>query len=151
MTLYGHRRVLVVALAITLGGAVLIATTPNFVVLILGRTLQGVAAPLYPLAIGVLQRELEGPQLRRSISNVTVVLAAGGGVALVAAGIAGTGSDYRTVFWLPVALCVMAIVGVLMGTRSEDPGARGRADVLGAVLLSGSPVRILLPLLRAAR
>lgn len=149
--LYGHRRVLVVALAITLAGSVLIATTPNFAVLILGRACQGVAAPLYPLAIAVLQRELEGRQLRRSISNVTLVLAAGGAVALVAAGIAGTGSDYRTVFWLPVALCVVAIVAVLIGTRSAEPRARGRVDVLGAVLLSASLVLVLLPLSRAAR
>lgn len=149
--LYGHRRVLVVALAITLVGSVLIATTPNFAVLILGRTLQGVAAPLYPLAIAVLQRELRGRQLRWSISNVTLVLAAGGAVGLVSAGLAGMGSDYRTVFWLPVALCVVAVVAVLMGTRSAELGARGRVDVLGAVLLSASLVLVLLPLSRAAR
>jgi MFS family permease len=148
--LYGYRRVLVVALAITLAGSVVIATTPNFAVLILGRTLQGVAAPLYPIAIAVLQRELGGRQLRRSISNVTLVLAVGGGVAIVAAGIAGTGSDYRTVFWLPVLVCVVAIVAVLVGTRTEEPDARGRVDVLGAVLLSASLVLVLLPLSRAA-
>ena len=149
--LYGHRRVLVTALVITLAGSALIATTPSFVVLIVGRALQGVAAPLYPLAIAVLQRELGGWALSRSISSVTVVMAVGGGVGLVAAGIAGTGSDYRTVFWLPVVLCVVAIVAVVMGTRTAAAGTRGKVDVLGAVLLSASLVLVLLPLSRAAR
>ena len=149
--LYGHRRVLVASLAIALAGSILIATTPNFAVLILGRACQGIAAPMYPLAIAVLQRELGGRELRGSISKVTLVMAAGGAVGLVAAGIAGTSADYRIVFWLPVALCVVAVVGVGPGTRNAEPRAGGKVDVLGAVLLSASLVLVLLPLSRAAR
>jgi len=149
--LFGYRRVLILALTIALAGSVLVATTPSFPLLIAGRVLQGIAAPLYPLAIGLLQSELEGERLHRSVSLASVLLAAGAGAALVVAGFGGSHSDYRTVFWLPVAVCVAAIAAVSTCARATEPSAGGRVDLLGALLLSGALVLILLPLSRAAR
>jgi MFS family permease len=149
--LFGHQRVLLVTVTMVLAGSVIAATTLSFPVLIGGRVLQGTASALYPLVVSTLQDQVSGRHMTRSIAVVSGVMGAGGGVGFAVAGLLGNGSDYRAIFWFPVALSLAALVAGCAGVPSDRGRSRGGVDLPGCALLSGGLVLVLLPLSQGAR
>ena len=148
--LFGHQRVLLVTVTMVLAGSVIAATTLSFPVLIGGRVLQGTASALYPLVVSTLQDQLSGRRMTRSIAVLSSVMGAGGGIGLAVAGLLGN-SDYRTIFWFPVAVSLAALVAAFAVVPSDRARSRGGIDLLGCVLLSGGLVLVLLPLSQGGR
>jgi EmrB/QacA subfamily drug resistance transporter len=149
--LAGRKRTLVAVLLTVLAGCLLAALAPNIGVLILARVIQGVGGALFPLSFGIIRDEFAPGEVSGSISNLSAVIAAGGGVGIVAAGPIVSALDYRWLFWIPVAV-VAATALIAFRFVPESPNrAEGRVNWLGAVLLSAWLVALLLPLSQATR
>ncbi|MEU3842788.1 MFS transporter [Streptomyces sp. NPDC028635] len=144
---HGKKSTLVGVLVVMVAGSVLAATTTSLTWLIVGRVMQGAATAIFPLALSVLREEIEPAKLPGAMALVSGTLAFGSGLALVGAGLLtrGTDPDYHRVFWLAVALAVVALAGVWFAVPASRAATGGRTDWLGAVTLGALLVLLLLP------
>ncbi|MER6568182.1 MFS transporter [Streptomyces sp. NPDC001093] len=149
--LVGKKRTLVGVLLAVLAGCLVAALAPDIGVLIVARVVQGVGGALFPLSFGIIRDEFAPAEVSGSISNLSAVIAAGGGVGMVAAGPIVSALDYRWLFWIPVAI-VAATVLIAVAYVPESPKrAQGKVSWYGAVLLSAWLVALLLPLSQAGQ
>jgi MFS family permease len=147
--LIGKKRTLVAVLLTLAAGCLLAALAPSIGVLIVARVVQGIGGALLPLSFGIIRDEFAPGRVGPSISNLSAVIAAGGGVGMVAAGPVVSALGYRYLFWIPVGV-VAATALVAQRFVPESPRrAVGRVNWVGAVLLSGWLVALLLPLSQA--
>ncbi|MES4890739.1 MFS transporter [Streptomyces sp. NPDC096012] len=149
--LAGRKRTLVAVLVTVLAGCLVAALAPNIGVLIVARVVQGVGGALFPLSFGIIRDEFAAAQVSRSISNLSAVIAAGGGVGMVAAGPIVAALDYRWLFWIPVAIVAVTVLIALRYVPESPKRAQGTVSWFGAVLLSAWLVALLLPLSQAGQ
>ncbi|MET9452804.1 MFS transporter [Streptomyces cinerochromogenes] len=144
---HGKKGTLVGVLLVMVAGSVLAATTTSLTWLIVGRVMQGAATAIFPLALSVLREEIAPAKLPGAMALVSGTLAFGSGLALVGAGLLTRGADpdYHRVFWLAVALAVVALAGVWFAVPASRAATGGRTDWLGAVTLGALLVLLLLP------
>lgn len=143
---FGHRRVILAALVVTLAGSILAAVTHSIELLIAGRVLQGASFGLFPLAISVLRQALPKEKLTGAMAITASALGVGSGIALVATGLLTQGgADYRRIFWLCVGMTVVVLVLSAIAIP-RLPGQGGRVDYRGAAVLGVGLVCLLLPL-----
>ncbi|QNS02947.1 MFS transporter [Streptomyces xanthii] len=149
--LYGHRRMIRVALATIAAGTLLVACAPNLAVLLVGRALMGPLAALLPLEIGLVRDRLSVDGGRRAVGLLVGALTLGSvlGHALAGPLLSLTGDLRLTLFVLAAlaAACVAVSFTAIpeSGTRPE-----GRMDRAGAVLLALALVVLLGTVSRAA-
>ena len=142
---YGHKRVVLAALVLTLAGSLVAALADSIGWLIFGRVLQGASFGLFPLAISVLRHELPREKLTGAMAVTASALGVGSGLALVATGLLTQGgADYRRIFWLCVGMTVAVLLLVIVAVPDRK-GAGGRVDYLGALVLAVGLVCLLLP------
>ncbi|MFD9094785.1 MFS transporter [Streptomyces collinus] len=149
--LAGKKRTLVAVLVTVLAGCLIAALAPSIGVLIVARVVQGVGGALFPLSFGIIRDEFAPSEVGGSISNLSAVIAAGGGVGIVAAGPIVSALDYRWLFWIPVAVVAVTVLIALRYVPESPRRAEGRVSWLGAALLSAWLVALLLPLSQAGR
>ena len=123
---FGHRRTIIVSLAVFAAAAVLSATASSAVTLMAGRCLQGAAAAgSVPSALRLLTTVTpEGPARRRAIAAWSAAGAAAGASGFVVGGIVTDLASWRTVFWayLLVAAALAAAIGwSVPRDRDADP------------------------------
>ncbi|MFJ9114925.1 MFS transporter [Streptomyces sp. NPDC102394] len=149
--LIGKKRTLVAVLFVVLLGCLLAALAPTIGVLIVARVVQGVGGALFPLSFGIIRDEFAPSRVPGSISNLSAVIAAGGGVGIVAAGPIVSALDYRWLFWIPVGVVAATVLIALRYVPESANRAEGSVGWLGAGLLSAWLVALLLPLSQAAK
>lgn len=149
--LTGKKRTLVAVLLAVLAGCLLAALAPNIGVLIVARVVQGVGGALFPLSFGIIRDEFAPGEVSGSISNLSAVIAAGGGVGIVAAGPIVSALDYRWLFWIPVGVVAVTVLIAARYVPESPKRAEGSVSWLGAVLLSAWLVTLLLPLSQAGQ
>ncbi|GGV07761.1 MFS transporter [Streptomyces filipinensis] len=149
--LIGKKRTLVGVLLAVLAGCLVAALAPDIGVLIVARVVQGVGGALFPLSFGVIRDEFQPAEVSGSISNLSAVIAAGGGVGMVAAGPIVSALDYRWLFWIPVAIVAATVLIALRYVPESPKRAEGKVSWYGAGLLSAWLVALLLPLSQAGQ
>jgi EmrB/QacA subfamily drug resistance transporter len=140
----GKRRVLIVVLVVLLLGTLLAALAPNLVVLIVARALQGAAGAILPLSIGIVRDELPREKVGVTVGLLSAIFGVGAGVGIVAAGPIVEHLSWHWLFWLPLVVVVIALVGAIFGIPESPVRTPGRLDVLGAGILSVALVSLLL-------
>lgn len=146
----GKRRILIIVLSILLVGTLLAALAPNLGVLIAARALQGAAGAVLPLSIGIVRDELPRNRVGVTIGLLSAIFGVGAGVGIVAAGPIVQNLSWNWLFWFPLALVVIALLGVIFGMKESPVRTPGRLDVVGALILSVSLVSILLAISNGA-
>ncbi|GHI03294.1 MFS transporter [Streptomyces cellostaticus] len=149
--LVGKKRTLVAVLVAVLAGCLVAALAPGIGVLIVARVVQGTGGALFPLSFGIIRDEFAPSEVGGSISNLSAVIAAGGGVGMVAAGPIVSALDYRWLFWIPVAVVAVTVLIALRCIPESPNRAQGKVSWLGAGLLSAWLVALLLPLSQAGQ
>ncbi|MEV7323346.1 MFS transporter [Streptomyces sp. NPDC093970] len=149
--LAGKKRTLVAVLLTVLAGCLIAALAPNIGVLIIARVVQGVGGALFPLSFGIIRDEFAPAEVSGSISNLSAVIAAGGGVGIVAAGPIVSALDYRWLFWIPVGVVAVTVLIAARYVPESPRRAEGSVSWLGAGLLSAWLVALLLPLSQAGQ
>lgn len=148
--MFGTRRMLLVALGAMVVGSLITALTSNVALLLVGRVVQGVSMAAVALGISLLSSLLPRERAGGAIAVVSAMLGVGGALGLPLAGLIAEHADFHALFWITAVAGLVAFVGVLVAVPETTTRSGGRLDVLGAVLLAGTLVSLLLPLAETA-
>ncbi|MRJ75472.1 MFS transporter [Aeromicrobium sp. SMF47] len=141
--MYGKRRLIVLTLATMMAGSVLIAVADGYAWAVAGRALQGSATALVPVAMSVMKDVLPRDRVAFGVAMVSASLGIGAAVGLPLAGIIYAELGWTAMFLMTAALCPFLMLGASRLLPPATPGERERFDWLGAGLLVG----VLVPLL----
>ena len=140
----GKRRILLVVLVIVAAGTLLAALSSTLTVLIIARAVQGVGGAILPLSICIVRYELPRHRVGVSIGLLSAILGIGGGLGIVLAGPIVDHLSWEWLFWIPLMVVLVALVGVAIGVPESPVRTPARLDLLGAFTLSTSLVCLLL-------
>jgi MFS family permease len=144
--MWGKRLMLLVAIGAMVAGSLITALSDNVGVLIAGRVIQGIAGAAIPLGISLLSTLLPKKRRASAIATISAMLGVGGALGLPFAGLIAEHGDFHTLFWITAVGAAVAFVGILLFIPESHDREGGRVDILGAVLLAGGLVTLLLPL-----
>jgi EmrB/QacA subfamily drug resistance transporter len=147
--MFGKERMLVLSLVVFGAGSVVCALSQSIAVLIAGRAVQGLAAAVFPLAFGIIRDEFPPERVSTGIGIISATFGIGGGVGLVVSGVIVDNLHYEWLFWLALPLILVAIVATHLWVPESPVRSPARIDWLGAGLLSGSLVTLLLGISQA--
>ncbi len=124
--IFGHRRMLRISILLVLLGTLVVALSPNYNLVLLGRVITGPLAVWLPLEIGLVHNRITGDRARKSIgllvSFLTIGVVAG---TLVSGLVATTVSSVVVVLLVPaviVAICaVIVFIKVPESTIRTNP------------------------------
>ena len=140
----GKRRIMLVVLVIVAAGSVLAALSTSLTMMIIARAIQGAGGAVLPLSIGIVRDELPHHRVGVAVGLLSAILGIGGGLGIVLAGPIVTHLSWQWLFWIPLMLVVVALIGVAVGVPESPVRAPARIDLLGALTLSTSLVCMLL-------
>jgi EmrB/QacA subfamily drug resistance transporter len=140
----GKRKVLIGVLAALAVGTLGAALAPNLVLLIVARAVQGAAGAILPLSIGIVRDELPRDRVAVIVGLLSAIFGIGAGVGIVAAGPIVEHLSWHWLFWLPLALVVIALAGAVFGMKESPVRTPGRLDLAGTGILSVGLVALLL-------
>jgi EmrB/QacA subfamily drug resistance transporter len=155
---FGRRRMFLIALAAFVVTSALTGAAPTTGLLIAARLVQGVAGGmLIPQNSGLIQELFSGAERGRAFGflGATAGLATAAGPViggLILAWVSGT-DGWRWVFYVNVPIGLVALVlAARLVPATRSPGARRRVhlDLLGALLLGGGVLGLLIPLVDTA-
>ncbi|WP_309616535.1 MFS transporter [Salinibacterium sp.] len=142
--MYGKRRVMLLLLAILVGGSIICAISFSLVPLVVGRVFQGVGIGVIPLGISILRDVIHPKNLGGAVALVSATLGVGGAVGLPLAATIAQFADWHALFWLATFLGLAGIVAVAVVIPVSTLRSGGAFDYLGAVGLAVGLVGILL-------
>src|SRR3954463_7673886 len=134
--MFGKKRLLMVTLVAFAIGSALSAVAPSIGVLIAGRVIQGAAGGLFPLAFAIIRDELPRDKVASSIGIVSSITGIGGGVGLVLGGVIVDHASWHWIFWVSLAITLVALVAPGLRVPESPITTPGRVDYGGAALLA---------------
>lgn len=149
--MYGKRRMMVVALAVSVLGSLVGAFSQSVPVLIGARALQGVGMALIPVGIAIMRDELPRERLPLGVALMSATLAIGAGAGPPISGIIYEHLDWHATFWLTGLVGIALFVAVLTVLPESPVVTGGVFDTRGALLLSAAVTALLLSLSKAAQ
>ena len=141
--MFGKKRMLVVTLAIVAVGLLVAALATSIGVLILGRVIQGAGGAIFPLAFAIIRDEFPRERIPTGIALISALLGVGGGLGIILAGPIIAHLSYHWLFWLPLIVVVAAAIAAQVVIPESPIRAPGRIDWVGAGLLTGWLVALL--------
>ncbi|WP_017792041.1 MFS transporter [Leucobacter salsicius] len=143
--LYGKKLMLLVAIAAFVAGSIACALADSLGVMVLGRTLQGVASGMVPLGISILHELLPREKAGAAIALMSSSMGIGGALGLpIAAGVAQF-ADWRMLFWGVGIAALIVGTAIAVVIRPRPQGRTGASfDVVGAIGLAIGLVALLL-------
>jgi EmrB/QacA subfamily drug resistance transporter len=147
--IHGKKHVLVFALGGLAAGTALAGFVHTLGLMIVARTLQGAGGAIFPLAFGIIRDEFPRERVAGAIALISGLLGIGGGLGIVLAGPILDGLDYHWLFFIPLVAITAAAVTAVIVIPESPVRAPGTVHVLGAVLLSGWLVALLLAVSQA--
>jgi len=131
-----QRDVMLFALSAVVLGCVLAAVSDGFVVLIIGRALQGVGLGILPVGMTIARRHLTPDRARRTIATLSVTTAIGVGLGYPVTGLIAQVWDFRAAYWFGAITvgAVLVLAAFVLPPRSDV--VTRRFDTVGAGILS---------------
>ncbi|WP_369247439.1 MFS transporter [Streptomyces sp. R41] len=148
--MFGKRRMLLVSIVLLVSGSVVCALADSLVPMIIGRTLQGLAAAVVPLGISVMRDELPADRLAGSTALMSASLGVGGALGLPSAAFIADNFSWHVLFWTSAALGAVALVLVLMIVPESKVRTGGRFDLIGSLGMAAGLVSLLLAVSKGA-
>ena len=142
--MFGKERVLVAVLVAFAAGNLVAALSHSLTGLILGRAIQGAAGAVFPLAFGIIRDEFPRERVATGIGLISATFGIGGGAGVVLSGVIVDNLSYEWIFWLGLAITVVAIVTTRLFVPESPVKNPGPIDWAGALLLSAALVSLLI-------
>jgi EmrB/QacA subfamily drug resistance transporter len=134
--MYGKSRTLVWTLVVLAVGTLLGAVAGSLALVIVGRTLQGAAGGIFPLAFGIVRDEFPRERVAYGIGLLSATLGVGGGLGIVASGVIVEHLSWHWLFWLPLVVIVVAAVVTWLVVPESPTRVPGRINWPAAALMS---------------
>src|ERR1700722_20065920 len=134
--IYGKERVLLLTLVVLAFGTLLAALSTTLAVLIVARVIQGVAGGVFPLAFAIARDEFPRDRVAGSIGLMSSILGIGGGLGLVIGAVIVEHLGWHWLFWLPLAVTVLAAIATWRYIPESPIRAPGRINWLAASVMS---------------
>lgn len=141
---YGHRRILLLTLAVFVAGGVLAALAWSLPALLVGRVLQGASTATFPLALAIVRRHTEGAAQRSATGWLSGTLGLGAGAALVVGGVIVETLSWHWLFVTGAAMGTLSIILVVARVPASTRGQAARTDWPGTALLALGLLALLL-------
>jgi EmrB/QacA subfamily drug resistance transporter len=148
--MFGKKRVLVITLAGLAVGSLLAALVHTLPLMIAARTIQGLGGAIFPLAFGIVRDEFPRERVAGAIALISGILGIGGGLGIVLAGPILQHLSYHWLFWIPLGATLIATAAAVVFIPESTLRAPGSVHWLGAALLSGWLVALLLAVSEAS-
>jgi MFS family permease len=136
------RRVIEVALTCVLAGCVLSAVSSSFVVLIIGRGMQGIGLGLLPVTMAIARSQFSADEAGRAIAALSVSAAVGAGLGYPITSLIAQFLDYRAAFWFGAITVASALALAVIVLPNRSDGRSRRFDRLGMVTLGAAVVGV---------
>ncbi len=143
---YGKERLLVMSLGLFLLGSIVAALAWNIWALIGARAIQGAGGAVFPLSFGIIRDEFPREKVGVAIGLVSAVFGVGGGFGLVLSGVIVDHLSWRWLFIIGAVAIGAAVVLVHRFVPESPIKTPSRVDFVGASLLSGGLIALLLAL-----
>ncbi len=142
----GRRRrpVLLIMLALAALGAAIAALPLGIGTMIVGRCLQGLAFSITPLLFAVAGESLDASRRRSAIGALSVANVASAGLGYPITASIVEFANIPTAFWAGAAFMGIALVLALLTIPGSTEDAPARVDVLGALLMMGGILALLM-------
>ena len=140
----GKERMLVVTMLALAAGTVMAGLAQSIGVLIVARAIQGIGGAVLPLSFGIIRDEFPSGKVATGVGIVAAMAAVGGGAGIVLAGPIVSHLNYHWLFWIPLAISLSAAVMAHFFVPESPVRTPGRINWVGATLLSGWLVALLL-------
>ena len=134
--MYGKERLLLWTLLVLAVGTLLAAVSNSLALLIVARVIQGVAGGIFPLAFSIARDEFPPDRVAGSIGLMSSILGVGGGLGLVIGGLIVEHLSWHWLFWMPLAVTLVAAVFTWKCIPESPIRSPGRVNWLAAALLS---------------
>lgn len=144
--MFGKRRLMLIALAVTLAGSLVGGVSDALLPLVCARAMQGVGMTLLPVGIAMLRDVLPAHQVPVGVALMSATLAIGAGAGLPLAGIMVQTVDWHAIFWLTAVATALLLGAVRLIVPESPVRPRRMFDYRGALLLSVALVAGLLAL-----
>ncbi|MGI8505583.1 MAG: MFS transporter, partial [Solirubrobacteraceae bacterium] len=136
--MYGKERLLLVTLVILAAGTLLAALSTSIGLMIVGRVIQGAGGGIFPLAFGIVRDEFPRERVAGSIGIVSSILGVGGGIGVVIGGLIVEHLDYHWLYWIPLAVTLIAAVCTWRFVPESPVRVPGRVNWLAAALMTAA-------------
>ena len=134
--MYGKEHVLVWTLVLLAGGTLLAALSHSLTLLIAARVIQGVGGGIFPLAFGIVRDEFPRERVAGSIGLLSAILGIGAGVGIVAGGLVVEHLGWHWLFWMPLAVIVVATFSTWRFIPESPVRIPGRVNWAAAALMT---------------
>ncbi len=134
--MYGKERMLLWTLLVLAAGTLMAAVSGSLAMLIVARTIQGVAGGIFPLAFSIARDEFPPERVAGSIGLMSSILGVGGGGGLVVGGLIDEHLTWHWLFWIPLAVTLAAAFFTWRYIPESPVRAPGKVNWGAATLLS---------------
>lgn len=147
--IYGKEHVLLIVLALLSFGTLVSALSTSLALMLVGRTIQGAAGGIFPLAFGIIRDEFPRAKVAEAIGLMSALLGVGGGAGVVLAGPIVGRLSFHYLFWLPLVPIVVATVATRLFVPESPVKVAGRISWLSVALMSLGLIAVLLAVTEA--
>ena len=133
---FGRKRVMIILLAASLVGSLISLFSGDIIGVIVGRSVQGLAGGLLPLAFGIIRLHVPAKRLSISVALVAGTAGIAGAAGNIIAGNVVDGWGWRYIFVVAAAMALVTIIFAAMLPKSVVKGKRDRIDWIGGILFA---------------
>lgn len=145
--IFGRRRIVMVLLALSGTGSLINALADDLTGLIIGRTIQGVAAALLPLCIGLVREYFPAERVPKTIGWLTAIASFSAMMGIVLGGAMADTIGWRSTFWVAAVHAFLSLLLVwLLLPQSKAFGLKGKLDWMGGILFAPAIAALMLSL-----
>ncbi|MGG7102070.1 MFS transporter [Rhodococcus sp. 24CO] len=142
--MYGKRAMMLLCLGVMIVGCLIAATSQSFLVLVLGRSMQGFASALLPVGISIMRDALPPEKLSGAVALMSATVGIGGMVGMPMAGVLSAHWGLSSLFWVTGAVGIAVAVVLPFVVPESAVKSRGRFDFLGAIVFTAAMTSLLL-------
>jgi MFS family permease len=142
--MYGPKPMLIACGVVLTAGSLIAATASSLLPFVVGRGMQGLALPIIPLGISVLRATVPAERVGTAMGLMSSSLGVGGALGLPLSATIVEHFSWHALFWFGAGLGVASLLLFAFMVPAVPASSSDRLDPLGAVLLAGGLVTLLI-------
>ncbi|MBB3860911.1 MFS family permease [Novosphingobium hassiacum] len=144
--IYGRRRVSLVLMAVIACGSLLSALSSSFLLILIGRGLQGISSAILPLCFGMARENMQPTKVPLAVGVIMSGASAGSAAGLVIGGSIVDNFGWQAIFYASAGMATLsfALLLLFVPRSTAQKGPRAKLDVGSALLFVPGLLAILI-------